>query len=53
VLREVAGGTAAVLYLSGYVGEKSLAMDNIFGIAMVFGYFEHPESVITPGAFLG
>ena len=42
VLGEVPGGTAAIQYLTGYVVEKSLAMDNIFVIAMIFGYFAIP-----------
>jgi tellurite resistance protein TerC len=41
-LGEVTGGTAAIQYLTGYVVEKSLAMDNIFVIAMIFGYFSIP-----------
>ena len=43
VLGEVQGSTAAIQYLTGYVVEKSLAMDNIFVIAMVFGYFAIPR----------
>jgi tellurite resistance protein TerC len=42
VLGEVTGATAAIQYLTGYVVEKSLAMDNIFVIAMIFGYFAIP-----------
>jgi tellurite resistance protein TerC len=38
----VDGWTAMQLYLTGYVIEKSLAMDNIFVIAMIFGYFAIP-----------
>lgn len=38
----VTGATAASQYLVGYVVEKSLAMDNIFVIAIVFGYFAVP-----------
>ncbi len=41
-LGEVTGGTAAIQYLTGYIVEKSLAMDNIFVIAMIFGYFAIP-----------
>jgi tellurite resistance protein TerC len=41
-LGEVTGATAAVQYLTGYIVEKSLAMDNIFVIAMIFGYFAIP-----------
>lgn len=40
---EVLGWTAAVQYLTGYVVEKSLAMDNIFVIAMLFGFFAIPN----------
>jgi tellurite resistance protein TerC len=36
------GHTAAVLYLTGYVLEKSLGMDNVFVIAMIFSYFRIP-----------
>jgi tellurite resistance protein TerC len=39
----VSGATAATHYLTGYVVEKSLAMDNIFVIAMVFGFFAIPS----------
>ncbi len=42
VLGEVTGSTAAIQYLTGYVVEKSLAMDNIFVIAMIFGFFAIP-----------
>jgi tellurite resistance protein TerC len=42
VLGEVTGMAAATQYLTGYIVEKSLAMDNIFVIAMVFGYFATP-----------
>ncbi|MBK5260505.1 MAG: TerC family protein [Thermoanaerobaculia bacterium] len=36
------GRTAAVLWFTGYVIEKSLSVDNIFVIAMVFSYFHIP-----------
>ena len=37
------GGVAAVeKYLTGYVVEKSLSIDNIFVIAMIFGFFAVP-----------
>ncbi len=39
---EVRGFEAAKQYLVGYVVEKSLAMDNIFVIAMLFGFFAVP-----------
>jgi len=36
------GQTAAEKYLTGYVVEKSLSVDNIFVIAMIFGFFAVP-----------
>ncbi|NLB64730.1 MAG: TerC family protein [Fibrobacter sp.] len=36
------GSQAVMEYLTGYVVEKSLSMDNIFVIAMVFGFFQIP-----------
>ena len=36
------GGTAAVKYLTGFVVEKSLAVDNIFVIAMIFSFLHVP-----------
>jgi tellurite resistance protein TerC len=33
------GSTATAKYLTGYVVEKSLSVDNIFVIAMIFGFF--------------
>jgi tellurite resistance protein TerC len=36
------GGTAAVKYITGFLVEKSLAVDNIFVIAMIFGAFAVP-----------
>lgn len=36
------GHLAVVKYLTGYVVEKSLSVDNIFVIAMLFGYFAVP-----------
>jgi tellurite resistance protein TerC len=39
---EVLGAEAAKQYLVGYVGEKSLAMDNIFVIALIFTFFAVP-----------
>ena len=37
------GQQASLEYLTGFVIEKSLAMDNIFVIAMIFGYFSIPR----------
>ena len=39
---EVLGADAAKQYLAGYVVEKSLAMDNIFVIALIFAFFAVP-----------
>jgi tellurite resistance protein TerC len=36
------GGSAMVKYITGYLVEKSLAVDNIFVIAMLFGFFAVP-----------
>lgn len=37
------GTVAVVKYLTGYVLEKSLSVDNIFVIALVFGFFAVPS----------
>jgi tellurite resistance protein TerC len=37
------GVEEAKLYLTAFVVEKSLAMDNVFVIAMIFGYFAIPR----------
>ena len=37
------GGTAASEYLSGYLIEKSLSVDNVFVWAVIFGYFGVPN----------
>ena len=36
------GTTATVKYLTGYIVEKSLSVDNVFVIAMIFGFFAVP-----------
>ncbi len=36
------GASATIKYLTGYLVEKSLAVDNIFVIAMIFGFFGVP-----------
>jgi tellurite resistance protein TerC len=36
------GREATVKYLTGYIVEKSLSVDNIFVIAMIFGFFAVP-----------
>jgi tellurite resistance protein TerC len=38
------GRAAAVLYFTGYVVEKSLSVDNVFVIALVFSYFGVPPA---------
>jgi tellurite resistance protein TerC len=37
------GETAGIQYITGFVIEKSLAMDNVFVIAMIFSYFSIPR----------
>ncbi|WP_308222991.1 MULTISPECIES: TerC family protein [unclassified Sphingomonas] len=37
------GQTAGMAYVTGFVIEKSLAMDNVFVIAMIFSYFAIPR----------
>jgi tellurite resistance protein TerC len=37
------GQTAGIQYVTGFVIEKSLAMDNVFVIAMIFTYFAVPR----------
>jgi len=37
------GADALVKYITGYLVEKSLAVDNIFVIAMIFGFFAVPQ----------
>ncbi|RXF68086.1 TerC family protein [Hansschlegelia zhihuaiae] len=39
------GEEAAVAYVTGFVVEKSLAMDNVFVIAMIFGFFAIPREL--------
>ncbi len=36
------GSSALIKYITGYLVEKSLAVDNIFVIAMIFGFFAVP-----------
>jgi tellurite resistance protein TerC len=38
----VSGRTAALEFLTGYLLEKSLSLDNIFVIALIFSYFRVP-----------
>ncbi len=39
---DVGGKEAAINFLTGYVVEKSLSLDNIFVIALIFGFFKVP-----------
>ncbi len=39
------GARSGVEYLTGFAIEKSLAMDNVFVIAMIFGYFAIPRAL--------
>ncbi len=39
----MSGRQAVLKYLTGYLVEKSLSMDNIFVIAMIFAYFKIPN----------
>ncbi|WKZ69388.1 MAG: TerC family protein [Melioribacteraceae bacterium] len=40
---DMGGKEAAIKYFTGYVIEKSLSLDNIFVIAMIFAYFRVPD----------
>jgi len=39
------GAQAGIEYVTGFVIEKSLALDNVFVIAMIFGYFAVPRAL--------
>ncbi|MDH5590788.1 MAG: TerC family protein [Gemmatimonadota bacterium] len=39
---DVSGAEASMAYLTGYILEKSLSLDNIFVIALIFSYFRVP-----------
>jgi tellurite resistance protein TerC len=43
ILGEVTGAEATKQFLTGYVIEKSLSMDNVFVIALIFGFFAVPN----------
>jgi len=47
------GGTAAAEYTSAYLLEKSLAVDNLFVFALIFGYFKVPREYQHRVLFLG
>src|SRR5258707_1982060 len=38
------GRTAAILFLTGYLIEKSIGLDNLFLIALIFSYFRIPTA---------
>lgn len=40
--RDLAAGDAVIKYLSGYLVELSLSMDNVFVMALIFKYFRIP-----------
>ena len=42
-IEDLTPGIAVTKYLTGYVVEQSLSMDNIFVIAMIFAYFRIPQ----------
>jgi len=61
-----AGGELALLFLTGYVLEKSLSVDNVFVMVMIFSFFRVPTqyqhrvlfwgvlgALIMRGAFIG
>ncbi len=41
--RDLTGGDAVLKYLSGYLVELSLSMDNVFVMALIFKYFKIPQ----------
>ncbi|WP_217915402.1 TerC family protein [Miltoncostaea marina] len=47
------GGTAAGEYLSGYLIEWSLSLDNLFVFAVIFGYFAVPKDIQPRVLLLG
>ena len=47
------GGGAASAYVTGYLVEKSLSMDNVFVFALLFAYFAVPPlTLVPPGVLL-
>lgn len=40
---QLTGQEAALQYFTGYLVEKSLSIDNIFVIAMIFAHFKVPS----------
>ena len=53
LLRPLRGEREALEFVTGYLIELSLSMDNVFVIALIFSYFRVPAAVPAPGAVLG
>jgi tellurite resistance protein TerC len=49
----MSGGQAALQFLTAYVVEESLSVDNLFVMAMIFRYFAVPEAFQHRVLFLG
>lgn len=45
--------SAATQYITGWLVEYSLSLDNIFVIALIFGYFKVPQMLSAPRPLLG
>lgn len=43
IASELSGGNAMIKYITGYLVELSLSMDNVFVIALIFSYFQVPQ----------
>ena len=47
------GSESAIYFLTGYLVEWSLSMDNVFVFAVIFSYFQVPQEASVPRAVLG
>ena len=47
------GQTAALEFLTGYLIEKALSVDNLFVFALIFGMFAGPCKIPAPGRSKG
>ncbi len=47
------GAEPGVQFLTGYLIEKSLSIDNIFVFVIIFSALAHPRALPAPGAVLG
>jgi tellurite resistance protein TerC len=47
------GQTKALEFLTGYLVEYSLSVDNIFVFVLIFSYFRVPENLPAPSPLLG